>query len=569
MKQRGGKKPVIGIIGGNGRFGGWFRGFFESKGLTVLVSGRKTALTPEKLARAADIVIISVPIPQTEGVIRAVRDHVRANALLADFTSLKTVSVKEMLKAKPQCGVLGIHPLFGPLLPSIKNQIITFCPGRNNHWVMFLKKLFEENGATVVFATPKNHDEQMAMIQAFTHFLNIIFARTIQRQKTKPLAMFSSPVFRLQSVVAGRVLGGKPELYADLEMANPYFLKVLDDFIAQAQRFTGVIRTKNKRGFVRDFKTSAAFMRHFIPVAQAKAVELVAMMDRQPVAVAHGKRTSTASATREAVAYLGPEGTFSHQATLAVFPRARAHVPSPTITGVFDALMNDKAVFGVVPAENSTEGVIQETLDNLVKYPLEVIGSYNLPIHLCLLARTPDASTITTIKSHPQPLAQARNWLANHFPNALFETASSSVKAILSTSDPRVAFIASRHAAAQHKLTILAENIEDKKTNVTQFYVIAHKSNPAVARNLKAQKTLLALAVYDRPGVLRDVLAALADEGLNLSKLYSRPGISMEAENWDYYFFLEVEALPKEKGLQRALVSIKKHCSIVRVLGVT
>lgn len=472
--------------------------------------------------------------------------------------------MKEMMKSKSGCGVLGIHPLFGPLVPSLKSQTIIFCQGRDNYWIQLLRGIFEESGALIVFTDPKSHDSQMAIVQALTHFINIVFAKTIQEQNFDISNLYSTPVFRLQSILVGRVLGGNPELYADLEMENPIFIKIVSQYLVEVKRLIYYLKKKDKDSFVRDFKKSASFMDKFIPVAQAKAVELISLMDRQPVELKKISGNINFLKGSNKVAYLGPEGTFSNQAVSNIFPKDSYQIPASTISKVFEILSRGEVDFGVVPIENSTEGLVQETLDNLIKYPLIIVGAYSMPIHLCLLGRTDSRSKIHTIKSHAQPIAQSRNWLDKNFPNAKLESESSSVKAILSTQDEGIAFISSREAATRYGLKILAENIEDKKTNTTQFYVIAKKESPDLSGVLKADKTIVILAVYDRSGVLRDILNYFANKKINLSKLHSKKS---DAEGWDYYFFLEIESLPESNELKEVLREIKQYCSIVRVLG--
>lgn len=562
------KKPIIGIIGGTGRFGQWFKFFFENTGHRVLIAGRKTALTHRQLAAKSDIVIVSVPIGTAAEVIKNIRNYIKKSALLCDFTSIKEKTINEMKKA--ESGVLGIHPLFGPLAASIKNQIIIFCPVRKNKWIDYLKRIFEENGAKVIFSSAKEHDRQMAMVQSLTHFINIILARTLQSQKLDVNNAFTTPIFRLQSILMGRILGNNPELYADLEIENPYFIKILDKLSAEFKDFYSLIKNKNHEGFIKKFEAAAYSMRNFIPVAQIKSVEILSLLDRQPVELKKSdKKINFESAIKSRIAFLGPEGTYSHQALLDTFGKKAEPISSQTISNVFEKVGEKEAEFGIVPAENSSEGVIQETLDNLAKNSLKIIGSYNLKIHHCLLARTGDIRKIKTIKSHPQPLAQCRNWISKNFPQAVLETESSSTKAILSTNDSSVAFIASRQSAKKYGLKILFENIEDKKNNITQFYILSRNDYPKISSQLQAAKTLILLAVYDRPGVLRDVLNSFAERKLNLSKLYSRPSRVVEMKDWDYYFFLEVEKLPNNPDLKSAMEEIKKYCSIARVLGIT
>lgn len=560
------KKPIIGIIGGTGRFGSWFKNLFESQDLKVLVAGRKTKLTPIELTKKSDIVIVCVSIPATAKVIQEIRDHVRDDALLCDFTSVKDMPMKEMMKTKSKCGITGIHPLFGPLVPNLTSQKIVFCSGRDNKWTKFLKDFFEKNGAVIVNTDCKNHDEQMGIIQALTHFINITFARAIQKQNLKINNIYTTPVFRLQSILAGRVLGGNGELYSDIEMENIHFKKIVKFYENEVKKFSSYVLKKDKKAFVDDFKKTSDFMKNFIPVAQVKAIEIMSLMDRQPVEIKRSAGVIKLSKVSEKVSFLGPEGTFSHQAAQNIFSNNAQFLVAQTISMVFDDVINEKAIFGVVPVENSTEGIIQETLDNMVKFPLRIVGSYRLPIHLCLLARTKNLKDIKVIKSHPQPIAQSRNWISKHFPNAKIETEQSSAKAIMETKDSHTAFIASRQAAKKYELKILAENIEDKKTNVTQFYVVAKKDSPEISKKLKVKRTVVILAVYDRPGVLRDILNEFAERKINLTKLHSR---SSEAEGWDYYFFIELEGMPQDKKIKETLRAIKQFCSVVREMGVS
>ncbi len=158
------KKPLIGIIGGKGKMGHWFKLFFQEQGLDVIIADQGTTLSNQELAEKADIVIISVPIRLTESVIKEVRNYVRPEALLTDFTSIKSNPVKEMKKARS--GVLGMHPLFGPLQTDFKRTNIVFCRVKDNNWVIFLKKLFQKNGAKIIEISPKEHDQQVAFLQA-------------------------------------------------------------------------------------------------------------------------------------------------------------------------------------------------------------------------------------------------------------------------------------------------------------------------------------------------------------------------------------------------------------------
>lgn len=559
------KKPIVGIIGGTSQFGQWFRFFFEKNGCECLVAGRKTELTPAELAKKADIVIVSVPVRETASVIRKIRNSLKPSALLCDFTSVKEEPLAEMLERK-KGGVLGMHPLFGPLVPSMEGQIIVFCKGRKNRWVEYLERLFAANGAKVKYMKAVEHDRQMAMVQAMTHFTNIAFAKVLQKQKMEPKSIFATPVFRLQAMLMGRILGANLPLYVDLEIRNKSFLKVLADYLAEVERLAGEVFRGETEKLEKEFLASARDMRGFIPIAQQKTTEIIHLLVDQPVELKKRKKINIGAGKRGLkIACLGPEGTHSHIASEEIFSKKANFIMAPTIRKAFEKVKNGQAQFAVVPAENSIAGIVQDTIDSLLDFPLSVVGSYNKKIHHCLLARTADRNRIRVIKSHIQPLNQCKDWLSRNFPSAILSTESSSTEAILSTTDPSVAFIANKEAAKKYDLKILASNIEDHKENYTEFYVLARSARPKISKRLKPRHTLMIVTAYDRPGLLRDVLNIFADQKLNLAKLHSRKSI---VKGWDYYFFLEVECLPDDQRFKRAQQEVKKLCPIARVLGV-
>ena len=148
------KNPTVGIIGGTHGLGNWFKIFFEKNKYNVLVSGRKTKLTNAELAKKSDIVIISVPINATCKAIKNILPHLKDDSLLMDFTSLKKEPIEEMKKAKKTVGVIGLHPMFGPLVTSIKDQCIAVCPVRKNKLWSSIKNLFEKNMANLIYINP-------------------------------------------------------------------------------------------------------------------------------------------------------------------------------------------------------------------------------------------------------------------------------------------------------------------------------------------------------------------------------------------------------------------------------
>ncbi len=260
------------------------------------------------------------------------------------------------------------------------------------------------------------------------------------------------------------------------------------------------------------------------------------------------------------VAFLGPEHTFSHLAVRRRFGAGVIAVPLPTVQEVFRAVEAEQAQAGVVPVENSTGGVVPETLDCLFDTGLRICAEAHIPVHLCLVATGP-LEQVRTLYTHPQPLAQARAWLREHLPAVEVKTTSSTVIAAQeAAADPAGAALTTAEAAQAAGLQVLAENIEDVPSNRTRFFVIAAQD----ARPTGRDKTSLVFATTHQPGSLYRALGTLADHGLNLTLIQSRP---MRGQPWQYVFFVDFEGHREEQQVQAALGELQGHCSLVKVLG--
>lgn len=554
------EKPLIGIIGGKGRMGNWFQTFFRKNGLTVIVSDINTKLSNIELAEKADIVIVSVPIQKTVKVIREIRPFLRKEALLTDFTSIKSVVLKEMSKAK--CGVLGIHPLFGPLAPNLENQIIVFCRSKNNHWVTFLKNLFQKNKGKVLEIKAEEHDRQAAFIQALLHFHNLGYAHLFSRENFKPLPEFLTPVFKLQSLVLGRILSQDPSLYASIEMENPYFLKILESYYKQIGEFKKVIEKKDYKEFENLSKRSQLLFSDFIQIAQKRSSEVLKMMEKKPIKIGKPKKIIIKKAK---VGFLGPEGTFSWVAAKNILPSSISLFPFRNIKEVFRAVSDEEIDLGVVPIENRIGGLVSETMHSFVDFPVFTVGSFNFPISHCLASRGKKLKEIKIVKSHPQALAQCKDWLSCHLPKAIKESTSSTIAPVIKDFSKETAFVVSLLAAKKFKLNVLASGIEDSRENFTRFFIITSHLNKKILEKFKAKNTLLLLSIYDRVGVLRDILTVFADKNINLSALHS---ISSYSHPWDYLFFLEIEKSYFSREMKATLKKLEKYCPYIKVIGV-
>jgi prephenate dehydrogenase len=222
---------IAGIIGGTGRMGRFFRPVLERHGFEVLVSGRATGLTNRMLAEESDLVMVSVPIRSTVGVIGEIAPLITEEQLLCDLTSLKAEPVKAMLSSKAQ--VLGMHPLFGPTVSSLRNQTVILTPARcGSPLSLRLPEILRAEGANLVVMAPEAHDRLMAVVQGLTHFGNLCMADAIRRTGTSLAAALeaTSPVYRIQMGLIGRLLSQDANLYGDMLQLNPHMPGVLAAF---------------------------------------------------------------------------------------------------------------------------------------------------------------------------------------------------------------------------------------------------------------------------------------------------------------------------------------------------
>ncbi|MCX7256838.1 MAG: prephenate dehydratase, partial [Polaromonas sp.] len=235
------------------------------------------------------------------------------------------------------------------------------------------------------------------------------------------------------------------------------------------------------------------------------------------------------------VAYLGPAGTFTEQATLQFFGASIEHVPCATIDEVFRATAAGSASYGVIPVENSTEGMVSRSLDLLLHSPLHIVGEVSLMVKHNLLRLSDSLDNIEVVFAHPQALAQCQGWLNTHLPNVERRAASSNAEgARLATTNPAWAGIASERAATQFALHTAAHAIQDDAFNRTRFAVIClPQTLPAPPASGK-DCTSVVVSVPNRPGAVHDILVPLKNHGVSMTRFESRPARSGQ---WEYYFY--------------------------------
>lgn len=262
-----------------------------------------------------------------------------------------------------------------------------------------------------------------------------------------------------------------------------------------------------------------------------------------------------------AVAFLGPEGTFTQAAALKHFGHSVRTIPLNDISDIFREVEAGSCHYGVVPVENSTEGVISHTLDMFMGSPLQIAGEVTLRIHHHLMSRTTDFQGIHTLLSHQQSLAQCRGWLDRHLPNAARVAVGSNAEAArMAAAQPGAAAVAGEAASEIYDLRILASRIEDEPGNTTRFLVIAKEDSPPSGRD----KTSLLLSCRNEAGGLFRLLSPLAEHRISMTRIESRPS---KRGIWDYVFFVDIIGHRNEGVVGNALNILKEDASLFKVLG--
>jgi chorismate mutase/prephenate dehydratase len=260
------------------------------------------------------------------------------------------------------------------------------------------------------------------------------------------------------------------------------------------------------------------------------------------------------------IAYFGPEATFTHQAAIQKFGSSLRYTPLKTIADVFAEVSKNRADHGVVPVENSTEGVVTHTLDMLVDSNLVIVAQIVLPIQHCLLSHGRPLQ-IKKLFTHPQALAQCRLWIQNFLPDVEIVEASSTTRAAqLAAAEKHAAAIASSLAAEKYGLQVLETDIQDSAGNATRFLVLGRQCSPPTGKD----RTSLMISITDRVGALHRALACFRRFRINMTKIESRPS---KRKAWEYFFFIDCDGHVSDRRVARAIELLEQQCNFVKVLG--
>jgi chorismate mutase/prephenate dehydratase len=260
------------------------------------------------------------------------------------------------------------------------------------------------------------------------------------------------------------------------------------------------------------------------------------------------------------IAYFGPEATFTHQAAIQKFGASLNYSAQKTIGDVFSEVAKHSADYGVVPVENSTEGVVTHTLDMFVDSDLKIVSQIVLKIQQCLMSNSKLAQ-IKKLYVHPQSLAQCRGWLAKNLPRVeIVESSSNARSAELAAREKFSAALGGVLAANKYGLKVLVENIQDNALNATRFLVLGRQCSPSTGND----RTSLMISVADKAGALHEAIAAFRKFKINMTKIESRPS---KRKAWEYFFFIDCDGHYQDAKVAKAIEHLGRHCNFVKILG--
>ena len=345
------------------------------------------------------------------------------------------------------------------------------------------------------------------------------------------------------------------KLRCDIDEIDSKIQRLLNERVAIAQKIAALKSDTNQPDFYRP-EREAQILRTVMERNEGPLNdEAVAALFREIMAV------TLAAEKPITIGFLGPEGTYSQAAAIKHFGKAAQAVALSTVDEVFRAVEKDEVNYGVVPVENSIEGVVTHTLDKFLDSPLQISGEVHVRIRHQLLSNAPALDSIETIYAHSQSLAQCRGWIAAHLPTAKLEAVKSNAEAArMAAQRAASAAIASSHAGEIYALQALAADIEDDPANTTRFLVIGRVSPPLSGDD----KTSLIASSKNQPGALYRLLSPLAKHDISMTRIESRP--SRQAL-WEYVFFIDIEGHKDEPSIRKALTELDNEAAFLKILG--
>ena len=564
------KIQKIGIIGGTGGIGAAFVEFFGQKfpDKKVLVSGRKTKITNQKVVQTCDLVIFSVPISCTESAISEVLEVSRPNQIWADFTSVKVFPMQAMHRSRAE--VCGLHPLFGPMKSGISGHKIVVCPGKiSENSLTALKNLFAD--FEILQTSPESHDSAMGIVQGVSHFSDLLVGEMMRQSDSQvaEIQAFSSAPYALKFSVLGRMFAQNPQLYAQILVQNR---DAISECASVFRELADLISAEKTSELVHKFQKISDFLgENFCRDSAEKTEKMIAFLAAENRAEFQKPPEKEAIESRQKSIDLAIFGEkFSHTDEGSFLFSARKNSARiayfKTIFEVFESVGSGRAKCAVVPFENSRGGAVIQTLDGLFdRQSVRICAMREKSIRQFLVGlKGAKISDINLVFSHPQAIEQSRRFLNESLPNADILVEKSTVAAaekVRANAENSTAAIASESAAEALGLEILAGPISPRK-NRTKFVLISKKSNKKFVQKNPKNTSLAFWFSGDKSGNLAAALGFFAAKKVNLNRLDSRRA---GAKFGHYLFFVDAEISPQK--FEKIRPQFQKICGGIRILG--
>lgn len=403
--------------------------------------------------------------------------------------------------------VVYIHLLFGPDIEDLNQQNIVVAGDHEDERFGSIIKKLESTGANVHYSSSEEHDKAMAYTQSMSQLSSIMLGISLADSgySRQQLNDFASLTFRLNRYTIERIMRQKAELWAELQFENQYYPQVLHQYLENLRKMVAAIEAKDYEVFATLFNGAVNFWEVSVDEIQVPAP----FKDQASLA---GK-----------LAALGPSGTYSHEAALTYDAQTEVAL-ADNISEVIRVVAEGQVKQGIIPIENSIQGVVAESLDGLFSSNLTIIDEVVLDINhvLCALEPPQQKDLIKVIYSHPQALGQCRQYLRREYPGAVLVPTVSTAAAMQKIADQKALnalAIGPKFAAKLYGLTVLEEGIQDAPGNQTRFVVF--EKSPLHAKTRFTQ--IVMMPKQDRPGLLRDILNVIQEHDVNMSQIESRP----------------------------------------------
>lgn len=522
------QEKKIGIIGGNGKMGTFFKKFFTRYGYNVSSWDNTSHLALEKFLEPLDIILISVPIDATQKVIESLYPFLQDHQCISDVTSLKQFPMEAMEKA-PKGKFFGMHPMFAPPISGkIEGQNIIFCSGNAPEEEKIFQDIFKDAGAFCIDLDADEHDKIMSLIQGLSHFLDLTFIKTLEKSGIDVDKIFGSrsPAYAIKMMLAGRTIAQDANLYGNIQMQNPRNIDTLEKFLDISNTLLQVVKEKNLPEYEKIFNEGKNFLDSYAQKSQHESDLLIDFLARRILKSSQyyeSQEEELQIPQKHCIGILGPKQTFSHIAAKKFFGENEDFHLFPSIPAIFSALKKKEISEAFVPIENLLHGSVAESIDGIVNARVPIKAVYEMKITPALFAsKQTQREKITAIYSHPQALAQCSQFLEKNFPNARYIPTHSTTNAIKKViHDNHSAAIAAPEMMESYNVTVLEKNIANIARNATRFTLLSHKEYD-YSSPLQEGAFLFSLN-KDCPGGLEKMLHAFSVRNINLTKIESRP----------------------------------------------